>query len=204
MSRPGRVAGETRPCQGFSSSRLTPFLRGRASGWPGPLLNGFHRPRSRKGLPRLRAGRGWWRPRGGVRVCVTTGGGAPRGKAESLSGLLFAPLLESAVSVHGGTETVCASGWPGPPSAAGTCVREKGEPARAPPGATLLCGPAAHSQLRAEQNRFLAPFIRPAVTTEAPKGKDVTTPTRQARPPVRPDSLHLGRVLSLLLPGPRV
>lgn len=97
MSGPGRVAGETRPCQGFSSSRLTPFLRGRASGWPGPLLNGFHRPRSRKGLPRLRAGRGWWRPRGGVRVCVTTGGGAPRGKAGSLSGLLFAPLLESAV-----------------------------------------------------------------------------------------------------------
>lgn len=131
-------------------------------------------------------------------------GGAPRGKAGSLSGLLFAPLLESAVSVHSGTETVCASGWPGPPSAAGTCVREKGEPARAPPGAALLCGPAAHSQLRAEQNRFLAPFIRPAVTTEAPKGKDVTTPTRQARPPVRPDSLHLGRVLSLLLPGPRV
>lgn len=83
------------------------------------------------------------------------------------------------------------------------CVRKASLPGH-PPGAALLCGPAAHSQLRAEQNLFLAPFIRPAVTTEAPKGKDVTTPTRQARPPVRPDSLHLGRVLSLLLPGPRV
>lgn len=141
-----------------------------------------------------------WR---GARLCYHRRGG-PQREGRSLSGLLFAPLLESAVSVHGGTETVCASGWPGPPSAAGTCVREEGEPARAPPGAALLCGPAAHSQLRAKQNRFLAPFIRPAVTTEAPKGKDVTTPTRQARPPVRPDSLHLGRVLSLLLPGPRV
>lgn len=98
MSGPGRVAGETRPCQGFSSSRLTPFLRGRASGWPGPLLNGFHRPRSRKGLPRLRAGRGWWRPRGGVRVCVTTGGGAPRGKA-GLSRGCFSLLFWRASSV---------------------------------------------------------------------------------------------------------
>lgn len=66
-----------------------------------------------------------WR---GARLCYHRRGGAPRGKAESLSGLLFAPLLESAVSVHGSTETAHRGGRGRHQLPAPVCVRKASLP----------------------------------------------------------------------------